>query len=271
MPTNYPPGPSPARRIGYNRSGVKPEGPPPAPARVRRRHQPTSDIIERNHPMPSIRCKTCGLLVQVPEGGRRLCGCGTWLSADGGATVEPDDIVEIEQVATPPGENWPRIDSDLAAIERLNDGYRRIRKELGKAIVGQERVLEELLIAIFARGHCLLVGVPGLAKTLMVRTLADSLSLSFSRIQFTPDLMPSDITGTEVLQEDKATGQRVFKFLHGPLFANVILADEINRTPPKTQAALLEAMQEKQVTVGGTRHKLPEPFFVLATQNPIEQ
>ena len=142
---------------------------------------------------------------------------------------------------------------------------------MGKAIVGQQRVLEEMLIAIFARGHCLLVGVPGLAKTLMIRTLSDALNLSFSRIQFTPDLMPSDITGTEVLQEDKATGQRLFKFLHGPLFANVILADEINRTPPKTQAALLEAMQERQVTVGGTKHKLPDPFFVLATQNPIEQ
>jgi MoxR-like ATPase len=175
--------------------------------------------------------------------------------------AEPEESVE----------RWPSIDSDLAAIERLNDGYRRIRKELSKAVVGQERVLEELLIAIFARGHCLLVGVPGLAKTLMIRTLADSLNLSFSRIQFTPDLMPSDITGTEVLQEDKATGQRMFKFLHGPLFANVILADEINRTPPKTQAALLEAMQERQVTVGGTRHRLPDPFFVLATQNPIEQ
>ena len=142
---------------------------------------------------------------------------------------------------------------------------------MSKAIVGQERVLEELLIAIFARGHCLLVGVPGLAKTLIIRTLADSLSLSFSRVQFTPDLMPSDITGTEVLQEDKTTGQRLFKFLHGPLFANVVLADEINRTPPKTQAALLEAMQERQVTVGGAKHKLPDPFFVLATQNPIEQ
>ena len=169
------------------------------------------------------------------------------------------------------GQAWPRIDGDLSAIERLNDGYRRIRKEMGKAIVGQERVLEELLIAIFARGHCLLVGVPGLAKTLIIRTLADSLSLSFSRVQFTPDLMPSDITGTEVLQEDKTTGQRLFKFLHGPLFANVVLADEINRTPPKTQAALLEAMQERQVTVGGAKHKLPDPFFVLATQNPIEQ
>ncbi len=229
--------------------------------------------------MPNIRCKTCGLLVQVPAGGRRLCGCGTWLSAEEApasappapvATVLPADEDEAPEPAVA-GEAWPRIEGDLSAIERLNDGYRRIRKELAKSIVGQERVLEELLISIFARGHCLLVGVPGLAKTLMIRTLADSLSLSFSRVQFTPDLMPSDITGTEVLQEDKSTGQRVFKFLHGPLFANVVLADEINRTPPKTQAALLEAMQERQVTVGGQRHKLPEPFFVLATQNPIEQ
>jgi MoxR-like ATPase len=170
-----------------------------------------------------------------------------------------------------PSESWPSPESDVEAIERLKDGCQRIRQELGKVIIGQQRVLEELLTAIFARGHCLLVGVPGLAKTLMIRTLADSLQLSFSRIQFTPDLMPSDITGTEVLQEDKATGQRAFKFLHGPLFANVILADEVNRTPPKTQAAVLEAMQENQVTVGGTRHRLPEPFFVLATQNPIEQ
>jgi MoxR-like ATPase len=160
---------------------------------------------------------------------------------------------------------------DIAAIERLNQGYRQLHRELDKVIVGQRRVLEELLIAIFARGHCLLVGVPGLAKTLMIRTLADAMDLSFSRIQFTPDLMPSDITGTEVIQEDKATGQRAFKFLRGPLFSHVILADEINRTPPKTQAALLEAMQEHQVTAGGTRHRLPEPFFVLATQNPIEQ
>ncbi|HEY7329978.1 MAG TPA: MoxR family ATPase [Gemmataceae bacterium] len=223
--------------------------------------------------MPNIRCKTCGLMVQVPAGGRRLCGCGTWLSGDEPISPPADDLVEedLPELEAAPAEGWPRIEGDLSAIERLNSGYRRIRKELSKAIVGQEKVIEELLIAIFARGHCLLVGVPGLAKTLMIRTLADSLSLSFSRIQFTPDLMPSDITGTEVLQEDKTTGQRLFKFLHGPLFANVVLADEINRTPPKTQAALLEAMQERQVTVGGTRHKLPDPFFVLATQNPIEQ
>lgn len=159
----------------------------------------------------------------------------------------------------------------LAAIERLREGSKRILIECHKVIVGQRQVLEQLLIALFAQGHCLLVGVPGLAKTLMIRTLADAMNLSFSRIQFTPDLMPSDITGTDILQDDRATGQRAFKFLHGPLFANVILADEINRTPPKTQAALLEAMQERQVTVSGTRHRLPEPFFVLATQNPIEQ
>ena len=216
--------------------------------------------------MPNIRCKTCGLSMQIPAGGRRMCGCGAWLSDD------EDQLAVVEAAEEPSAtQPWPRIDGDMSAIERLNDGYRRIRKEMSKAIVGQERVLEELLIAIFARGHCLLVGVPGLAKTLIIRTLADSLSLSFSRVQFTPDLMPSDITGTEVLQEDKTTGQRLFKFLHGPLFANVVLADEINRTPPKTQAALLEAMQEHNVTAGGHSYHLPEPFFVLATQNPIEQ
>jgi MoxR-like ATPase len=217
----------------------------------------------------AVQCPKCGIQVQVPAGGRRLCGCGTWLSGD--RRPQADEVLEPEVVLEGGPTTWPRIDSDLAAIERLNDGFRRITRELAKVIVGQQRVIEELLIAIFARGHCLLVGVPGLAKTLLIRTLADSLNLSFSRIQFTPDLMPSDITGTEVLQEDKVTGQRVFKFLHGPLFSNVILADEINRTPPKTQAALLEAMQERQVTVGGTKHKLPDPFFVLATQNPIEQ
>ncbi|MCP4377585.1 MAG: AAA domain-containing protein [bacterium] len=142
---------------------------------------------------------------------------------------------------------------------------------MSKAIVGQEQVLEELLMCIFARGHAILEGVPGLAKTLMVSSLADCLDLDFARIQFTPDLMPSDITGTEVIQEDKATGQREFKFLQGPIFANIILADEINRTPPKTQAALLEAMQERQVSVGGNRMAMKAPFFVLATQNPIEQ
>ncbi|MGO9598028.1 MAG: AAA family ATPase [Isosphaeraceae bacterium] len=160
---------------------------------------------------------------------------------------------------------------DLAAVRRLKDAFSLLKTEMGKVIVGQHVVLEELLIAIFARGHCLLIGVPGLAKTLMIHTLADALNLTYNRIQFTPDLMPSDITGTEVIQEDKATGLRQFKFLRGPVFASVVLADEVNRTPPKTQAALLEAMQERQVTVGGERHRLPDPFFVLATQNPIEQ
>jgi MoxR-like ATPase len=160
---------------------------------------------------------------------------------------------------------------ELAAVEKLQRAYHDMRKELGKVIVGQEAVIEELLIALFCRGHALLVGVPGLAKTLLISTLAKTLGLSFSRIQFTPDLMPSDITGTEVIEEDKTTGGRQLRFVRGPVFANIILADEINRTPPKTQAALLEAMQEHQVTAGGKLHRLPQPFFVLATQNPIEQ
>jgi MoxR-like ATPase len=164
----------------------------------------------------------------------------------------------------------PPVD-DVAAVGQLGEAYTRLSQQLAKRIVGQQRVIEEMLIGVLGGGHCLLVGVPGLAKTLMVHTLADALELSFNRIQFTPDLMPADITGTEVLQEDKASGTREFRFVQGPLFANVVLADEINRTPPKTQAALLEAMQEHQVTVSGSRHRLPEPFFVLATQNPIEQ
>ncbi len=160
---------------------------------------------------------------------------------------------------------------DIQSVERLSEAYRQMTVEIGKRIVGQEQVVEQLLICLFAGGHGLLVGVPGLAKTLLVRTVADALSLDFNRVQFTPDLMPADITGTEVIQEDKASGTREFRFLPGPVFSNIVLADEINRTPPKTQAALLEAMQEQQVTVGGQRHELPKPFFVLATQNPIEQ
>jgi MoxR-like ATPase len=160
---------------------------------------------------------------------------------------------------------------DLEAVQKLKEAHACLRAEISKVIVGQEEVIDQVLLAMFSRGHGLLVGVPGLAKTLLISTLSKTLSLSFNRIQFTPDLMPSDITGTEVIQEDRATGQRQFKFIPGPVFANVILADEINRTPPKTQAALLEAMQEHQVTAGGRRHVLPEPFFVLATQNPIEQ
>ncbi len=160
---------------------------------------------------------------------------------------------------------------DLQAVARLGEAFEQITRQLQRVIVGQSQVIEQILVAMFARGHCLLVGVPGLAKTLLIRSLAETLSLKFSRIQFTPDLMPSDITGTEVIQEDRSTGQRTFRFLPGPVFANIVLADEINRTPPKTQAALLEAMQEHQVTAGGQRHRLEEPFFVLATQNPIEQ
>jgi len=160
---------------------------------------------------------------------------------------------------------------DVRAVEKLGQARDAIVAELRKTIVGMDDVIDEMMIAIFAQGHVLLVGVPGLAKTLLVSALAQTLSLSFKRIQFTPDLMPSDITGTEVIEEDKATGQRSLRFVKGPVFANVILADEINRTPPKTQAALLEAMQEHQLTIGGTRHPLSEPFFVLATQNPIEQ
>jgi MoxR-like ATPase len=172
---------------------------------------------------------------------------------------------------TPEAQTTPLGESDIAAAARVRQAHQTLKTELHRTLVGLEDVIDQLLMSIFARGHCLLVGVPGLAKTLLISTLARSLSLSFNRIQFTPDLMPADITGTEVIQEDRATGTRAFKFLKGPIFANVILADEINRTPPKTQAALLEAMQERQVTAGGTRHKLEQPFFVLATQNPIEQ
>lgn len=163
----------------------------------------------------------------------------------------------------------PALDTD--AIRKLGQAREKISEQLSQVIVGQHQVIEELLISLFSRGHCLLEGVPGLAKTLLISTLARTLSLSFSRIQFTPDLMPADITGTEIIEENRSTGGRERRFLEGPLFANVILADEINRTPPKTQAALLEAMQERQTTVGRIRHQLSDPFFVLATQNPIEQ
>jgi MoxR-like ATPase len=163
----------------------------------------------------------------------------------------------------------PTADADVA--RELSDAYKSMTEQIGKVIVGQTDVIEQLLMAMFSRGHCLLVGVPGLAKTLLVSTVSKILHLSFKRVQFTPDLMPADITGTDILQDDPETGRRKFTFLPGPIFANMVLADEINRTPPKTQAALLEAMQERQVTVGRVRHKLDDPFFVLATQNPIEQ
>ena len=163
------------------------------------------------------------------------------------------------------------VGGDIERVERLREAKARIAAEIAKVIVGQDRIVEELLVALLARGHCLLVGVPGLAKTLLISTLAKALDLKFSRIQFTPDLMPSDITGTDVIEEDLSTGHRSFRFVKGPVFANIVLADEINRTPPKTQAALLQAMQEHEVTAGGENFVLEEPFFVLATQNPIEQ
>ena len=159
---------------------------------------------------------------------------------------------------------------DVDAVENLNKAREKILGQVKKVIIGQERVIEEMLIALLSDGHCLLVGVPGLAKTLLVSTIARILDLKFSRIQFTPDLMPSDITGTDIIEEDKASGRRAFRFVKGPVFANIVLADEINRTPPKTQAALLQAMQERQVTAGGETYQLDLPFFVLATQNPIE-
>jgi MoxR-like ATPase len=162
-------------------------------------------------------------------------------------------------------------DQDVVLLERLAEVRRLLETEIGRRVVGQRAIVEGLLIALLADGHALLVGVPGLAKTLLISTLADALDLRFSRIQFTPDLMPSDITGTEVLEEDRSTGRRLFRFVRGPVFANVVLADEINRTPPKTQAALLQAMQERAVTAAGETMKLDRPFFVLATQNPIEQ
>ncbi len=161
--------------------------------------------------------------------------------------------------------------SDVQQVERLASNISSVKAEIAKVIIGQSDVVDQLLISLFARGHCLLVGVPGLAKTLLIRTLASTLDLSFRRVQFTPDLMPADITGTEIIEDDRSTGRKAFRFVKGPVFANIVLADEINRTPPKTQAALLEAMQEHSVTAAGTTYQLDKPFFVLATQNPIEQ
>jgi MoxR-like ATPase len=163
------------------------------------------------------------------------------------------------------------VPSDVEQLDRLARAVEQLRGQVARRIVGQQEVVEGILTAILGGGHALLIGVPGLAKTLMVSTVAEALNLSFNRVQFTPDLMPSDITGTEIIEEDLTTGRRAFRFVHGPIFANVVLADEINRTPPKTQAALLQAMQEHQVTAAGHTYPLPEPFFVLATQNPIEQ
>jgi MoxR-like ATPase len=173
-------------------------------------------------------------------------------------------------MAAPASATAPPLD-DVQQLQRLSEAVARLRRQVAQRIVGQEDVVEGILTAILSGGHALLIGVPGLAKTLMVQTVAETLHLSFNRVQFTPDLMPSDITGTDIIEEDLTTGKRAFRFVQGPLFANIVLADEINRTPPKTQAALLQAMQEHQVTAGGATYNLPDPFFVLATQNPIEQ
>ena len=220
--------------------------------------------------MPIIQCPTCQKRYKVADGDLviRTCQCGHLLQPRALVVSDDDAEAEVEELA-PPTEEEVR-NHDLLAVEKLRDAYERILGEIRKVIVGQQRVVDEVLIAMFSRGHCLLVGVPGLAKTLLVSTISNSLSLRFHRIQFTPDLMPSDITGTEVIQDDPVTGERKFKFLEGPIFANIILADEINRTPPKTQAALLEGMQERKVSIGGVDYPLEEPFFVLATQNPIE-
>ena len=161
--------------------------------------------------------------------------------------------------------------NNVELVEQFNQSVKKIKNEIHKKIIGQEEIIDNLLVSIFAQGHCLLIGVPGLAKTMLIKTVSEVLDLQFSRIQFTPDLMPGDITGTEILEENSVTKRREFKFIKGPVFANIILADEINRTPPKTQSALLEAMQEHKVTAAGNTYKLPDPFFVLATQNPIEQ
>ena len=187
--------------------------------------------------------------------------------------VPPEDIRPDDQDGKlPASESEAEIrEREAQAIKGLQTAYKRMRSEIGKVIIGQQDIVDQLLVSLFSRGHCLLVGVPGLAKTLLVSTVSQILQLSFRRIQFTPDLMPSDITGTDVLQDDPETGRRTFQFMQGPLFTNILLADEINRTPPKTQAALLEAMQERHVTVGSSTYRLPQPFFVLATQNPIEQ
>jgi MoxR-like ATPase len=184
------------------------------------------------------------------------------------------ESVALPSGATRAGEAAPApqvVERDIAAVRELGEARRTLCAEIGKRIIGQQEVIDHLLIALFSRGHCLFVGVPGLAKTLLIQTLSDVLDLSFGRIQFTPDLMPSDITGSDVLEEDRTTGRRVFRFVRGPIFANVILADEINRTPPKTQAALLQSMQEYRVSAGGSTYALPLPFLVFATQNPIEQ
>jgi MoxR-like ATPase len=245
--------------------------------------------------MIEARCTACGKAYKVKDdsaGKKFKCSCGAIFKVPGtdksAQAGEPAAAAPVTQAAAPKSEPAgptmseerafeifrkpePWTDEEMASIAHLKEANDKIVSEIRKIVVGQDKVVRLTMIGLFGQGHCLLMGVPGLGKTLLVRTLAASLSLNFKRVQFTPDLMPSDITGSEVIQEDKTTGERHFRFLPGPIFTNILLADEINRTPPKTQAALLEAMQERQVTVGGVRRDLEAPFFVLATQNPIEQ
>ena len=235
--------------------------------------------------MMEIKCSECGKVYKLEDssaGKRYKCGCGAIISVpEGPAGAVPSaassagpaaaEVAEVEEALRVFRNPEPWSDEDLAKIEHLKEASDKVTTEIRKIIVGMDKVVHLTMVGLFGQGHCLLMGVPGLGKTLLVSTLASSLSLKFKRVQFTPDLMPSDITGSEIIQEDKSTGERHFRFLEGPIFTNMLLADEINRTPPKTQAALLEAMQERQVTVGGERRDLEAPFFVLATQNPIEQ
>ncbi|NBV23174.1 MAG: MoxR family ATPase [Proteobacteria bacterium] len=218
-----------------------------------------------------FRCPTCLKVSQLPEAPAAPPPTGPKVVSASSLPPPPPQSSAPPPVPKAAVRVAGSDNEDARLARRLTEAYQRVTAEVGKLIVGQEEVIEQLLIAIFARSHCLLEGVPGLAKTYMVKTLSDALQLSFRRVQFTPDLMPADITGTDVIQEDAATGRRNLTFLKGPLFAQMILADEINRSPPKTQAALLEAMQEHCVTVGGRTYKLDQPFFVLATQNPVEQ
>lgn len=210
-----------------------------------------------------LECPSCGGILKAEE--------KTPNKQKENAPIEVKEELATQESKITTGQNISGSSSDTKGMEKINKAYTVILSELDKVIVGQKGVIEEIIIAIMAGGHCLLEGVPGLAKTLLISSLSKALSLSFKRIQFTPDLMPSDITGTDIIHDNPETGKREFKFLHGPIFANIILADEINRTPPKTQAAMLESMQENQVSIGGKVHLLPKPFFVLATQNPLEQ
>jgi MoxR-like ATPase len=222
-----------------------------------------------------VRCKKCKEVLEVPAPGAAEEAAPEAAPEPAPAPAAPAAPAAVDTPSVTKakdyGEQIKWTDAEKEEIKKLAAAHEKMLQQIRMAVVGQDRVVREVIISLFGRGHALLLGVPGLAKTLLVSTLGKCLGLEFKRVQFTPDLMPSDITGTEVIQENKSTGEREFRFIQGPIFTNLLLADEINRTPPKTQAALLEAMQERQVTAGGTRYDLPDPFFVLATQNPIEQ